>query len=265
MALQQVFTPGYVQHLKNNIKVENYRGEAFPVDERQVKSIRLTTSTEGLGEFMAAHADDDFACGVKLYEALAGISPILAQDDRLWVYLSHTILFPYLQRRWPLPEDDATALKHIQNHWFRSPYGVMRSAIMGLWWAVKGSAYPIDPKDETEPAHDDPYELTRVLFGNYSLRTVYFGATELFRHKEAAMGILMFLKNNPEIMNEYTENRIRFISRYFNQLGGVKLLTSQKHDYFLAECERIKPKILEAQTRDDVQNQNIMAGVKATS
>jgi len=254
MSLQKVFTQAYTEELRTHIDPANYQGEEFAYDESQVKTLMRVRHPEHLADFMVEHADNDFDCAIALYEAYKDISPVFAQEDRLWVYLSHVELYAYIKKRWPLPQDETKQPNHIRDHWFRGIYSNMRSALSGLWWAVRGTII--------EDA-EDPYALTKILFSNYSFRTTFFGATELFRYKEAAIGILQFIKENPEIMTNNMENRVRYISRYFNQLGGVKQLTSLSSYDFLNECYKRKDDILNATKREDVQNQNILANARS--
>ena len=258
MALQPVFKKGYIEYLKTHIQVTDYLQEAFPVDRSQVVPLYGVPHPEGLADRVVANREGDFTTAVAIYEAYPNISPLFAQQDTLWVSLSHTELFEYLKHRWPIlakeRDTEEKQVSFISDHWFRNPRGLIRSALMGLWWAVYCTI------DETR---EDKYELTRVLFSNYSFRTTYFGAYELFRHREAAIGILGFLLDNPDIFANGAENRGRFISRYFNQLGGVKQLSSLDRDFFRNECEHIKPKLLEITDREQVQNVDVLNSVNS--
>src|SRR5665647_580316 len=55
---------------------------------------------------------------ILMYEAMGEISHYLARDERLWTYLTHTLLLKYARNRWPIPDDDEKAIKHIKNHYF---------------------------------------------------------------------------------------------------------------------------------------------------
>lgn len=250
MALQKVFTQAYTEELRTHIDPQNYKGDAFIYDNSQVKTLMRVRHDDGLAKFMVDHAESDFDCAIALFEAFKGISPVFAQEERLWVYLSHVDLYPYLKKRWPLPEKDDKQFNHVRDHWFRGANSMIRGSLVGLWWAVYCTV---------DYDREDQYELTRILFSNYSFRTTFFGSTELFWYKEATKGILEFLVDNPEIVNQNFENRCLFITKYFNQLGGTKQLASLDKEYFYKECERIKPRILIVKSREDVQNRNAMS------
>lgn len=75
-------------------------------------------------------------CCMKMYQALGDVSYYLARDERLWVYLSHTLLLGYARDRWPIPADDKEAINHIKKHFFCvGARGVERDNVASrLWW-----------------------------------------------------------------------------------------------------------------------------------
>lgn len=252
MALQKVFIKSYADELRTHIDPVNYYGEEFEYDKTKVKFLSRIPHPQNLASYMEEHADNDCECAIALYEAYKDISPVFAQEERLWVYLSHVELFTYLKKRWSI-KDEKDQLNFIRNHWFRSKNGLMRSSLMGLWWAVYCT---IDENGEKNG--EDKYRLTRILFSNYSFRTTFFGASELFWYRDATRGILRFLVDNPEIIKNNFENRSQFITKYFNQLGGIKQLSALDEDYYYNECVRIKGKILAIRLREDIQNKNAL-------
>ncbi|PBC05361.1 DUF6339 family protein [Mesorhizobium sp. WSM3860] len=71
-----------------------------------------------------------------VYRALSELSPYEARDERLWVYLSHTVLLQHARARWPIPADDDAATKHVAKHFFaRDKRQVERDNVGSrLWW-----------------------------------------------------------------------------------------------------------------------------------
>lgn len=74
---------------------------------------------------------------ILLHKAMNGLTPYLARDARLWVYLVLTSLLDYARNRWPIPDDDNKAVDHIKKHFFAA--GGMRgierdNAASRLWW-----------------------------------------------------------------------------------------------------------------------------------
>ena len=83
--------------------------------------------------------EDDFreveSC-MLMFEGMGSISHYLARDERLWVYLSHTLLLRYARARWPIPDNNEAAIKHIKTHFFcMGARGIERdNAASRLWW-----------------------------------------------------------------------------------------------------------------------------------
>ena len=150
-----------------------------------------------------------------------------------------------MQQRWSNVLDGTSTSNYILDHWFVSSQGLIRNALANLWWNIHNTI---------DSTREDPYELSEIVFKNYTLRTMTFGISTLIRHREAMIGILEFLKENPTITAESFENRGRFIVKYFNRLGAVKQLAYLERDYFKTKCESMKEKILSISTRDQVVN-----------
>ena len=70
------------------------------------------------------------------YTAMPGLAPYVARDERLWVYLTHTLLLDYARKRWPIPTDEATAVAHIRTHFFAKDHRKIERDNAGsrLWW-----------------------------------------------------------------------------------------------------------------------------------
>lgn len=71
-----------------------------------------------------------------ILEAMGELTPYLARDERLWIYLTHTFLLNYSRKRWPLPNNDEKAINHIKTHFFvMGARGFERdNAASRLWW-----------------------------------------------------------------------------------------------------------------------------------
>ncbi len=74
-------------------------------------------------------------CKVML-EVLGTLSPYMARDERLWTYMTHSLLLDYSRERWKIPGDDEKAIKHIATHFFvKDKRGIERdNAASRLWW-----------------------------------------------------------------------------------------------------------------------------------
>ena len=225
MALQPVFKRSYIEHLRTHIRPIDYMGDHFEYDRSQVVRLYGITQPEDLLQELDPSPDGDYKSAIAIYEAYKDITPLFAQQDDLWVYLTHVDLFEYVKRRWPIKNDDdkEKQIANIQNHWFRHGKHLFRTPIAGLWWQV------FLTKDEER---DNPYELTDLLFKNQEFRTVSFGELPLIRHKEAMIGILDFLKENEYLFQGGFNAKARYIRRLFFVIGGYKNLSYMKRDFF---------------------------------
>lgn len=252
MALQPVFKRGYIDYLKNNIKPEAYLGDHFEYDQSQVVRLYGVPHPDGLLERLDPTPDGDLQSAIAIYEAYPDLSPLFAQQDDLWVYLTHVDLFEYVKKRWPIKASKDIGLANqcdfIEDHWFRHSKHLFRTSIGGLWWQVKLTM------DETR---DNPFELTGVYFKCGQDFHQRFGELSLIRHKEAMVGVLEFLKNHDYLIEKGFDPKGQFISRLFNNIGGTKLLSSLPREYFTEVLEKKLSIIENISGRDDVQNKEI--------
>ena len=122
MALQKVFKPDYIQHLRNDINIEDYLGDRFPFDDSQVRYLSLIRAPENLMSCLDSSTGGDLKTAIAIYEAYSQLTPIFAQKDDLWIYLTHVDLFQYVKERWPIGPvmdtgDEVKIKNHIINHW----------------------------------------------------------------------------------------------------------------------------------------------------
>lgn len=82
--------------------------------------------------------DRDVENSLLMSQGVEGLTPYLARDERIWAYLTHTILLNYTRKRWPIPENDNDAINYISDHFFsKGVRGVMRTnSVARLWWAA---------------------------------------------------------------------------------------------------------------------------------
>ena len=153
-----------------------------------------------------------------VYEALKDISPYEARDERLWVYLTHTLILDYTRARWPIPEDDEAAVSHIRKHFFaRDKRQVERdNSASRLWWMAHLCA--------RVPTVSLVDSLEAILFrsdvrANIIERPTSSQSSELF---SAIVGLLYrSLKGEKQL---FERSVFRQFMREINSVGGFKLL-----------------------------------------
>ena len=261
MNLQRIFTPEYVNNLTNEIQVQNYLGENIVYDDNQIRRLKGVEAPIDL-ECRMLNASSEFEAAVILYESYKNLSPSIAASSVLWVYLTHVDLANYVKKVWPNlktydadnkkknlkkgdPRTEEDMKKYIRDHWLISPNGLMRTTLMNLWWSVY-----LTVDESLEDEHK--YDLTKVFFSNNGLRTRRLGTGHLGRNREALKGILSFIKDNAEIFDEGIENRMIWITRHFNMIGGTKPLSNMTSKFFYNELLKHKEHLKNIKKREDV-------------
>lgn len=228
MALQRILKKSYIDQVfvdvKNEIGLERFLEDTFPVDESYFLVTPHLKQPEGLLDQLVPSPDGDYQSAIAVYNAYQKLTPLQAINQEFWESLALTDLFPYMQKRWNLKE--AKNLKRsILNHFNVASHGLLRHGLSGLWWLVYLTS---------DSNRDNPYELTEMLFKNYTLRYIRFGVSRVIQHKEAAIGILQYLKDNEQRITSM-ENVANNLTSYFNKLGAVKQLTFLERDFFYQE------------------------------
>jgi len=248
MALQKIFKDSYAAELLQNVKngnVDAYKAESFVYDESKLVAIPLIDQPVGLLNKMNPDPSRDFESAKALFEAYPNLSLLQASHDAFWITLAHTDLYQYVRNRWPNVKNDDCNKQYILDHWFFGK-NYMRSALSGLWWAVKCTA-----EKKEDGSYD--YGYTEFLFRDNTFRTRQIGASTLFRHKEYVIGIIKFLMEDKEVSSTSFENRTHFIAKYFNKLGGARQLTYLDRDFYYNELKRIRKEILKINSREDLK------------
>lgn len=251
--LQRTFKAKYVDRLleqaKSGISLPNYALDTFPIEQENILYIPSIVHPNGLLDKMNPAIEKDFESAVALYEAYPNLSPLQASDKSFWVYLAHTELFPYVRERYPdVCMKNFNNSAYVLDHWFFNQSTPLFHALAGLWWAVY---FSVD--DESEESHK--YDYTSFIFSRDSnIRTKFFVRYLLFRHKEAAIGILKFLMEDYELCASFFRQRVRYITKYFNKLGGTRQLVSLDREFFYHELKKIRPQIMAIQSDEDVKN-----------
>ena len=238
MEKQQIFKEKYLLKLKEEVNADNYKSSEFVYDKKQTLMLPTINKPDGL--LKRLNHENDFETAVEVFEAFKNLEPIQASDERLWAYLSHVDLYPYMIKRWS-DVYTGNAIKpdnYIRDHWFLESTiqsNLLRHAISGLWWAVYLSV--------DEKRGEKKYELTKILFRQLDFPTRTLGTYKLGRHKEAVIGILEFIQENELLFKKNYEDRVRFITKHLNLIGGVKPLAYYERSFFKAELQKVSTNI----------------------
>ncbi|QSQ11215.1 DUF6339 family protein [Myxococcus landrumensis] len=187
MANLKVLADTDVQKLKDRLKTKEgisaYRKEPFLLGDATLLDSAITVVDQvpelPVPEGRPLKASSDLDNSIRVYEWLGPLDEVTATDSRLWVHLTHTLFHHYSIERWPLPEEEDKAYRHISSHWFVQGRGLgalRRNSVARLWWAVHLTRAPWE-RDVSLGSFKstDPYVYTRVLLAN---QDVYQGLLE---------------------------------------------------------------------------------------
>ncbi len=247
MAHQKLFLNKFVNELRDRVKVNAanhvYISGQIMHGDNDIHFNPFINPPEKIDILMPDSKDNyDFENSQKIFLAYKNMNPVQATDVRIWTYLSHVTFWDYMRRRYPVedrPESERAAF--ILQHWFIESVNVknlLRHGISLLWW---GSYLTYDE------ANSDPFMLTRELFSDLDYTRSLVPSTE-GRNRNFLHAILEYVVTNPRVFSKYKEDKVRFIMRKLNYMGGYRVLgmlskmeVIQLVDTFKGEIEVIQP------------------------
>ena len=231
-------------------KIDTYKAGEYPqFDSSQLSEVRGIQIPDDLENKMIEAIKKEnnrpnFFEPAKLLRESLLISPLLASEESVWVYLTHGPLQKFTHTVWDFSQlrADQSEENYVRTHWFLSSASeLMRNALASLWWSIEISRL----KDE-----EDPYRLSKVLFSNYTLRVVSFA--QVLRQRNVLRGILEWINKNIDLQDEALEQRGIFIAKYLNQLAGIKQLTVLKDSDIEELLDDVKDVIMSITSRRDI-------------
>ncbi len=138
----QIVKSRVVAELRDNIGVNlpYYRSGDFRhifCDPSKTIPLDIDIDESKLEELIPSSDNSSEVINCKLVsEAFSSITYYLARDERLWVFMTHSLLLDYSRSRWVIPTDDGEAVKHISAHFFaKEKRNIERdNAVSRLWW-----------------------------------------------------------------------------------------------------------------------------------
>jgi len=123
--------------------IECYKSKGFTDIFEDMSMIHLhdglTFDTNKIQSISGSHLLDASNSSI-IFKAMPGMTPYLAKDERIWVYLCHTVLFDYINERWPVPDNapDEKIIQHIKLHFFAKTDRNFERDNAGsrLWWGA---------------------------------------------------------------------------------------------------------------------------------
>jgi hypothetical protein len=237
---QFIFQKDYTDALYKKVKQNDfsaYHIDKFDYDKEATFSTDIERRDDLLTEMLKyATPQQDYEAAITLFEAFPDLTREQATYLPFWAYLTHVDLYPYMIKRFCEGKEPSDS--DIKINWWHG--SLMRKGLSNLWWSVKQTI------DESNP--EDKYHYTKYFFKHLDFRQRRLGASTLFRHHEAVIGILKFLEVN---ITDYFEGRSNFIIMYFNKQATLRQLAICNRDDFYNELLSIKDDILNVRLRTE--------------
>ena len=131
-------------------------------------------------------------------------------------------------------------------------HSFIRESIQNSMDAVDDITKPVHVSFDYRQFSGMEYDLTKIFFSNNGMRTRRLGTGHIGRNREALKGILSFMKDNPDIFQTGLENRMIWITRHFNLIGGTLPLANKTCKYFYDELDKFKEYLTNIKNREQV-------------
>jgi hypothetical protein len=212
-------------NLKENIS-QNMLSYISSRNNEFLKEIRVSSIEENLIlEVLDSsnRSKEDLNNAISLYEHYKELPLTLASDEKFWAYLTHTVFWDYMCKRWPVQEAEGDEIEFIKTRYFFSSKSktFYRNGLSRLWWYVHLTY---------DSSKEDPYRYTRVILGNQDLANLLIETTNLSRNKVALRAILEVLlyieelEENEKIIKINKKRQfVRELVKYINLVGGVTI------------------------------------------
>ena len=155
-----------------------------------------------------------------VYLALKSLTPGQATEERLWAHQCHFECLGYVRTRWKIPDDDDTAVKHINTHFFASNSRRVErdNGISRLWWMglIASQAQGFDLSEALD-----------VLMFRTDVRASIIERPTTSSSINVLSALLRALKTSLDGKKLLHERKhLRELMKEINRAGGVRLLES---------------------------------------
>jgi hypothetical protein len=160
----------------------------------------------------------DFDNARFIYEAFPGLTPSDANDERLWIRLTHDHCHSYMVKRW-MSGGEKTQETIIDRFFFkgRGQRTRVHNGISRLWWIAKLTVQ--------EDANDveEKWKYTKIICESQDFITSILERT-MGTYPNVRFAILDYYLDNKAAFGEAKSKKIQKLLRDLNNYGGVNLL-----------------------------------------
>lgn len=165
-----------------------------------------------------------------LYEALSGMTPALAREERIWARLAHVECLDYARARWLEGATGPDLEKAIRRHMFAPTRTGIRDdhALARLWWNVH-IATIADP--------DNPKDALQLILRKADIRSSFVERPRTTARRPLARAIVRAMRK--ETWVSARERVFRDFMMTINKHGGGILFESldeSEVDQFVGRC-----------------------------
>ena len=223
------FTSASIEELRLTVRdrLENYYS-AQPISLPEFTDTRETSIfTDSLTEILdvmdGSLHENDAQNAIRVYKALAKLTPHQASEERLWVYLCHVECFIYVTRRFlrQRPDSDEEAETRVLNHFFaKSNRAILRdNGVSRLWW-LGYIAHQVDEQS--------PHIFLEILLHKKDLRSSILDRPFISMNRRILKSIYLIMQEHWEAnqLQLFQRNVFRNWMIGLNRRGGVVLLDS---------------------------------------
>lgn len=163
-------------------------------------------------------------------KALPDLSPSLANEEQIWVRLSHVEGFGYSRDRWLKGRPTEKYTNEILTHFFAPTQTGIRDdqSLSRLWWNgfIASHCMP-----------DNPDRALELLLTSADVRSNLVERIWLMGRRKLAAGVFRGMETHPDILK--SEKSFREFMKALNMLGGgivFETMTSSQIDDFIDSC-----------------------------
>jgi hypothetical protein len=163
-------------------------------------------------------------------EAISGLTPAMANEERVWARLSHVEAIEYCRARWITGRDEARHEALVIDHFFAPTQTGIRDdhALSRLWWnyQIARTCMP-----------DDIPGALALIMKTADIRSNFVERIWMTSRKNIAGAVLRAMKSDPWITA--TEDNFRKFMKSLNRLGGgvvFEVMDAGETDGFVRQC-----------------------------
>jgi hypothetical protein len=232
--IKRKYVDDLIDRVDNYAAFDEYLNDKFIISDSNY--IDSPWSLNGLRLRMPDNSQTyEYENAVTLFNGLNKLDRTMASDVRLWTYLTNIHFWNYMKERRGIKEyfekveregSDPQIINNKKRDYIFEHYLIKttsiqnfcRCEISGLWW---GAFLTYDK----ERGAKKEFELTNEYFSMLDY-TRHLTGGQIGRCKNIVHGVLEFVITNPKLFSKYKAEKVRWIMRYINRMGGIKPLSA---------------------------------------